>query len=70
MNLPRVRTLREAAEESGICYNRLRLMCLQGKLIYVKAGRKFLVNMDSLANYLNTGDPERTGADGPERMGA
>ena len=56
MNLPRVRTLREAAAESGLTYHRLRLMCLQNKIVYVHAGRKFLVNMDSLAEYLQRGD--------------
>ena len=64
MSLPRVRTLREAAAESGLSYYRLRLMCLQNKIVYVQAGHKFLVNMDSLAEYLSTGDGSRREAAG------
>lgn len=70
MNLPRMRTLREAAAESGINYNRLRLICLQDKVVYIKAGKKFLINMDSLASYLNTGDQGRGAGNDTERVGA
>lgn len=54
--MPKMLTLRAAAEETGLAYNFLRNLCLQKKVKYCKAGVKFLLNMDSLAEYLNEGD--------------
>ncbi|MCI9067690.1 MAG: hypothetical protein HFI65_03270 [Lachnospiraceae bacterium] len=32
----------------------IRKLCLQGRLVHVRAGRKFLINKEKLADYLNT----------------
>lgn len=54
--LPRMRTIRQAAEEAGIAEYFLRQLVKQNKVRYVRAGKKFLVNFDSLIQYLNAGE--------------
>lgn len=52
-NIPRMLTLRAAAAETGLSYEFLRRLCLQKKIVFVKAGVKYLVNMDRLGEFLN-----------------
>lgn len=51
--MPRMITLQQAAAETGMSYYSLRKMCLEGQLVHVRAGNKFLVNAEKLAAYLN-----------------
>lgn len=52
--MPRMLTLREASKETGLTYSCLRRWILSGEFTYyVKAGSRYLVNMDRLAEYLN-----------------
>lgn len=51
--IPTMKTLPQAAEETGLPYDLLRRLCLQGKIVHIRAGKKFLVNMEKLADYLN-----------------
>lgn len=52
--MPRMMTLREAAAETGLTYSCLRRWILEGKFsFYVRAGSKYLVNMEKLAEFLN-----------------
>ncbi len=53
--IPKMRTIKETAKETGLAYNYIRNLCLQNKIVYVKAGNKYLVNVDKLIEYLNTG---------------
>ena len=55
-SVPIMQTLREAAKETGISYDCLRKMCLRKKVAYVKAGSKYLVNRNSLHEYLSKGE--------------
>ena len=53
--MPRMLKLRDAAAETGLTYSCLRRWILSGQFTYyVKAGSKYLVNMDRLAEFLNT----------------
>ena len=56
IRVPRMLTIREAARETGLSYDCLRKLCLQGKLVHIKAGAKFLLNECKLIEYLNKGD--------------
>ena len=49
-------TLKEASSRTGISYDRLRKMCINGQIVYIKAGCKFLINWDKLVDYLNAGE--------------
>lgn len=55
--LPRMWTLKEAAEQTGLSYDYLRKLCVRGKLTHIKAGCKILINADKLTAYLNQGEP-------------
>ncbi len=53
--MPTMKKLREAAEVTGLSYNYLRQLCLQKKIVCVRAGNRWFVNMEKLAEYLNNG---------------
>lgn len=66
---PRMGTIKEAASASGLAVYRIRRLVASGKIRYIRAGRHILVNMDSLARYLNTGDqPEPINPGGMQRI--
>lgn len=53
--MPKMMTLREAATETGLTYSCLRHWILSGQFVYfVKAGSKYLVNMDRLVEFLDS----------------
>lgn len=56
--IPRMRTIKEAAAELGIPYHTIRQWCLEKKIIHIMAGNKYLVNLDKLVEFLNTGGVE------------
>ncbi|EOS44289.1 excisionase family DNA binding domain-containing protein [Lachnospiraceae bacterium A2] len=51
-------TLKEASSRTGVSYDWLRKMCINGKIAHIRAGNKYLLNWDRLVDYLNTGEPE------------
>lgn len=58
-SLPRMRTVREAAEElkkmdasTAITEYHIRRLALDGVIPRVKAGKKYLINLDTLIDYL------------------
>lgn len=51
-----MRTIRAAAAESGLAEYFVRQLVKAGKIKYVCAGRKYLINFDSLVQYLNDGE--------------
>ncbi|NBH99774.1 DNA-binding protein [Hominisplanchenecus murintestinalis] len=60
MVCPTMVTLNEASAQSGLSYDYLRKLCLQKKIVYVRAGCKYLVNLEKLVEYLNRGEKEDT----------
>ena len=66
---PHMGTIKEAADASGLAVYRVRRLVASGRIRYVKAGRRILVNLDSLARYLNAGDqPEPVTCGGMQRI--
>lgn len=58
--MPKMMTLREAAEATGLTYSCLRRWILSGEFTYyVRAGSRYLINMDRLAEFLNKAAEER-----------
>ena len=51
--LPIMLTLREASNVSGLSYEGLRRLCVEGKLVHVRIGRKIFVNQDKMKEYLS-----------------
>lgn len=54
---PQMATVKVAAEAYGLPPTYIRSLCRTGKIRYVVAGHRWLVNMDSLARYFEQGDP-------------
>lgn len=54
--IPEMKTISEASEIAGLAKYHIRKLVLQGKIKFVRSGVKYLLNMDSLINYLNNGD--------------
>lgn len=58
---PNMGTVKKAAELYGLSPAYIRRLCRQGKIRYVVAGHRWLVNLDSLARYFEEGDPVDSG---------
>ena len=53
---PRMGNVKKAVELSGLSERHIRGLVTTGKIAHVWAGRRLLINLDSLALYLQTGD--------------
>ena len=53
VKVPVMLTLKEASKKFNLSYDFLRKLCLQNKIIYVRAGCKYFLNQDKLISYLN-----------------
>lgn len=56
LHFPRMVPINEAAGQTGLSAYYLRNLCRSGRVRYVKVGKKWLVNLGSLTEYLNVGD--------------
>lgn len=57
-NFPNMGTIKEAAAASGLAVYRVRQLVAAGKVKHIHAGRRILVNLDSLAQYMEQGEPQ------------
>ena len=56
MSMPTMAGIPDAAAKSGLSVYRIRVLCADGSIRSVRCGRRILVNLDSLAAYLNGTD--------------
>lgn len=56
--LPKMATINECAKIVKLAKYHIRQLVLQGKVKYVKAGKKYLINLNSLIEYLNNGEAQ------------
>lgn len=56
MNAPTMLSIRETAEMSGLAEHFIRQLCLQNKIVYRKAGVKYLINYEKFIEYLNNSE--------------
>lgn len=56
MTVPRMVGITEASKQTGLSYDFIRKLCLQDKIVYVRAGVKYLINLDKLLEFLNQGE--------------
>lgn len=70
MSLPTMCSVTDAASRSGLAVYRVRVLCAEGAVQSIRCGRRILVNMDSLASYLNgdTTAPAAAEAEGVRRV--
>lgn len=52
--IPRMMTIEAAADATGLAKYRLRSLALNDKIVHIKAGKKILINVDRLIDFLNT----------------
>lgn len=57
VDFPRMATIPQAAAESGVPVYRVRQLCKSGQVRSVQCGRKTLVNLTSLAAWMDGGEP-------------
>lgn len=56
--IPTMKSISECSEIVGLAKYHVRRLVLQGKVKYVRSGSKYLVNVDSLIEYLNSGETQ------------
>lgn len=56
VHFPHMGTVQEAAKASGLAQCHIRKLLAEGTVRSVRAGRRILVNLDSLSKYLEMGD--------------
>lgn len=61
--VPEMVTIKDAAARTGLSYYWLRNLCLQQKIVCIRAGSKYLINFGKLCEYLNKGDQEESQGD-------
>lgn len=66
--IPRMLTIKAASEETGISYDAIRKMILRKKIVFIKCGAKYLVNMDRFIDYLNGQETAGNGSAGLEQV--
>lgn len=54
IKIPRMRTIKQTAEIFGLPTHFVRQKVTNGEVVAVRAGRRFLVNIDRFADYLNS----------------
>lgn len=52
---PTMMTLSETAEYFGLAKHFIRSLVLSGKIVHVRAGKKYLVHAEKFAEYLDNG---------------
>lgn len=57
VEFPCMATITQAAEASGVPAYRIRQLCKSGQVRSVQCGRKTLVNLTSLAEWMDGGEP-------------
>lgn len=58
--VPRMRTIQQTADATGLSYHCVRKLCMQHKVIAFQSGRKWLVNLDKFIEYLNNPQEKQT----------
>lgn len=51
--IPTMLTINETAERTGISYEALRKGCINGTIVHIKSGNRYLINLEKLIQKLN-----------------
>ncbi len=58
VQMPQMATINETAKITGLARHFIRQLALQNKIKHIRAGKKILINIEKLIEYLNNGDNE------------
>ena len=56
--IPQMKTIKEVSKIVGLAEYHVRQLVKQNKINFIRAGKKHLINLDSLIDYLNNGEVE------------
>lgn len=56
INIPHMLLAKQVAEQSGIPIYRIRQWVKENKIVYVKCGKKILINYDRFVEFLDKGE--------------
>ena len=59
-NIPKMLSIKEASKKTGMSYDAIRNLCLQNRIVYIRTGAKYLINMDKFVEFLNKGEKGAT----------
>lgn len=51
--IPEMLTIRQTADRSGVSYGAIRKMCMNNEIVFIRCGKKYLVNWNRFCDYLN-----------------
>lgn len=55
-HIPEMLPIKEVASRTGLSYDYIRKLCIENRIVYVRAGVKYLVNFQKFCEYLNKGE--------------
>lgn len=58
IHIPTMLTIHETAQKTGLAEHYIRQLVLKNEICYIKAGRKYLVNLEKLIEYLDNKQSE------------
>lgn len=50
---PQMKTIQQLADETGIPYSAIYRWCKKGKIVFVRTGNKYLINVEKFNDFLN-----------------
>jgi len=63
MHTPKMLTITQTAKAFGLPKNFIRQAVLDGRIVHVKAGKKYLINIQKVEEWLNAGDTPHASAE-------
>ena len=51
--VPTMLPLKEVSSRTGLRYELLRQLCINGEIVHVRTGKKYLINYEKFLEYLN-----------------
>ena len=57
--VPTMMTIKETASKSGVAEYYIRKLVATRKIVFVRAGKKYLVNFEKFIEFLNCGEQEK-----------
>lgn len=58
LKIPTMVTIREASRRTGVSYDFIWKLCRSNQIVFVKAGTKYLVNLEKFVEFLNGGQAD------------
>ena len=56
MTAPTMLTIKQTAERTQLAQHYIRQLCLENKIVFRKAGAKYLINYEKFIEYLNNSE--------------